>query len=130
MQTLSYYAAANPEDFDPDRRDRAGINTAHHPMFQGLLAFKRDTTELQPQWASSGQISADADEFLTPNLRCAVSQSGVKFCNQNFDPLSGAARATTDSSKRLALYENAQEIFKPERPCITNAAFDRLPFDP
>ena len=65
--------------------------------------------------------TGDADEFLTPNLSCAANQSGVKFCNQDFDRLIDAARATPDANQRLALYQKAQEIFKRERPWITMA---------
>ena len=65
--------------------------------------------------------SGDADDFLTPNLSCATNKSGVKFCNQDFERLIDAARATSDQGKRIALYEQAQEIFKRERPWITMA---------
>jgi peptide/nickel transport system substrate-binding protein/dipeptide transport system substrate-binding protein len=62
-----------------------------------------------------------ADEFLTPNLSCANSRGGIKFCNAEFDALLDAARAETDVPKRLALFERAQQIFKRERPWITMA---------
>ncbi|MDN3919445.1 ABC transporter substrate-binding protein [Roseateles violae] len=65
--------------------------------------------------------TGDADEFLTPNLSCAANKSGVKFCNKDFEKLIDEARATTDTKKRLALYEQAQEVFKRERPWITMA---------
>lgn len=65
--------------------------------------------------------TGDADEFLTPNLSCAANQSGIKFCNKEFDALIDAARATPDAKKRQAAYEKAQEIFKRERPWITMA---------
>lgn len=65
--------------------------------------------------------TGDADEFLTPNLSCAANTSGVKFCNAEFDKLIDQARATTDTKKRLAMVEQAQEIFKRERPWITMA---------
>ena len=65
--------------------------------------------------------TGDADEFLTPNLSCAANQSGVKFCNKDFEKLIDEARATPDAKKRLALYEQAQAIFKRERPWITMA---------
>ncbi|MFN3862589.1 MAG: ABC transporter substrate-binding protein, partial [Roseateles sp.] len=65
--------------------------------------------------------TGDADDFLTPNLSCAANQSGIKFCNKEFDKLIDAARATPDQAKRRALYEKAQEIFKRERPWITMA---------
>ncbi len=62
-----------------------------------------------------------ADEFLTPNLTCAASRGGIKFCNAEFDALVDAARAEVDDAKRLALFERAQVIFKRERPWITMA---------
>ena len=65
--------------------------------------------------------SGDADDFLTPNLSCATNKSGVKFCNPEFERLIDAARATPDQARRIALYEQAQVIFKRERPWITMA---------
>jgi len=64
---------------------------------------------------------AAADEFLTPNLTCAASRGGIKFCNAEFDALVEAARAEVDGPKRLRLFEQAQLIFKRERPWITMA---------
>ena len=64
---------------------------------------------------------AAADEFLTPNLSCANSRGGVKFCNAEFDTLLDAARGEVDENKRNALIVRAQEIFKRERPWITMA---------
>jgi len=65
--------------------------------------------------------TGDADDFLSPNLTCAANPSGIKFCNAEFDRLVNQARASTDAKKRVALYEQAQEIFKRERPWITMA---------
>ncbi len=65
--------------------------------------------------------SGDADDFLSPNLSCASSSDGVKFCNAEFDKLLEDARGTTDKVKRVQIYEKAQEIFKRERPWITMA---------
>ncbi len=64
---------------------------------------------------------ASADEFLAPNLTCAASRGGIKFCNPEFDALVEAARAEVDVPRRLALIERAQVIFKRERPWITMA---------
>ena len=68
----------------------------------------------------SSDIAA-ADEFLTPNLTCPASRGGIKFCNQDFDALVDGARAETDESKRLLMFEKAQEIFKRERPWMPMA---------
>jgi len=65
--------------------------------------------------------TGDADDFLTPNLSCAVNKSGIKFCNAAFEKLIDEARATPDPARRNAMYEKAQEIFKHERPWITMA---------
>ncbi len=65
--------------------------------------------------------TGDADEFLTPNLSCAANKTGIKFCNPEFERLIDAARATPDPKARAALYEQAQVIFKQERPWITMA---------
>jgi ABC-type transport system substrate-binding protein len=65
--------------------------------------------------------TADPDDFLTPNLACAASRGGIKFCNAEFDRLLAAARATADPAQRATLYRQAQEIFKRERPWITMA---------
>ena len=65
--------------------------------------------------------SGDADEFLTPNLSCASSSNGVKFCNAEFDRLIHEARGVTDESRRQQIYQQAQQIFKRERPWITLA---------
>jgi peptide/nickel transport system substrate-binding protein/dipeptide transport system substrate-binding protein len=64
---------------------------------------------------------ANADEFLTPNLTCPASRGGIKFCNQDFDALVDAARAEVNEARRLALIEQAQLIFKRERPWMPMA---------
>ena len=64
---------------------------------------------------------ASADEFLSPNLSCASSRGGIKFCNKEFDALLDRARAEVDDAKRAGLFEQAQVIFKRERPWITMA---------
>jgi dipeptide transport system substrate-binding protein len=65
--------------------------------------------------------TGDADDFLAPNLTCAASRGGIKFCNAEFDRLVERARATVDPVQRNALYRDAQRVFKRERPWITIA---------
>jgi ABC-type transport system substrate-binding protein len=65
--------------------------------------------------------SGDADDFLTPNLSCAANKSGIKFCHPEFERLIDQARASTDPEARKHLYEEAQALFKRERPWITMA---------
>jgi peptide/nickel transport system substrate-binding protein/dipeptide transport system substrate-binding protein len=64
---------------------------------------------------------AAADEFLTPNLTCPASHGGIKFCNKEFDALVDGARAEVNEPKRLAMIEQAQLIFKRERPWMPMA---------
>jgi ABC-type transport system substrate-binding protein len=65
--------------------------------------------------------TGDADDFLAPNLTCAASRNGIKFCNAAFDKLVEQGRATVDAETRNAIYREAQAIFKRERPWITIA---------
>ncbi len=70
---LVYCADASPEGFDPGLWDSASTNTVSSQMFDGLLGFKRPTTELVGKLATSWEISPDAKSF-TFTLR-----RGVKF---------------------------------------------------
>jgi ABC-type transport system substrate-binding protein len=65
--------------------------------------------------------SGDADDFLAPNLSCASSKGGIKFCDPAFDALLERARATADGDERARLYREANALFKRERPWITIA---------
>ncbi|MGQ3054135.1 MAG: ABC transporter substrate-binding protein [Roseateles sp.] len=68
-----YCADASPEGFDPGLWDSASTNTVSSQMFDGLLDFKRPTTELAPKLATSYEIAPDA-KSVTFKLR-----PGVKF---------------------------------------------------
>jgi peptide/nickel transport system substrate-binding protein/dipeptide transport system substrate-binding protein len=70
---LIYCADASPEGFDPGMWDSSSTNIVGTQMFNGLLGFKRPTTELVPKLATSWEISPDAKSF-TFHLR-----EGVKF---------------------------------------------------
>ena len=72
-KALVYCADASPEGFDPGMWDSASTNTATRQMFQGLLDFKRGTTELVPKLATAWTVSPDA-KAITFKLR-----HGVKF---------------------------------------------------
>jgi peptide/nickel transport system substrate-binding protein/dipeptide transport system substrate-binding protein len=65
--------------------------------------------------------TGDADDFLAPNLSCASSKGGIKFCNVEFDLLLAKARASSDEAERVRLYSQANALFKRERPWITMA---------
>ena len=70
---LVFCADASPEGFDPGLWDSSSTSNVTNQMFQGLLAFKRGGTELEPALASAWTVSPDAREF-TFKLR-----QGVQF---------------------------------------------------
>ncbi|MCY0387002.1 ABC transporter substrate-binding protein [Robbsia sp. Bb-Pol-6] len=61
---------------------------------------------------------ADPDNWLDTVLGCASRKGSnvAKWCNPEFDKLTAAARQTTDRQRRIALYQQAQQIFKREVP--------------
>jgi len=70
---LVFCAEASPEGFDPGMWDSQTTNTVSTQIFQGLLAFKRGTTDVVPSLAESWEVSPDATSF-TFHLR-----HGVRF---------------------------------------------------
>jgi peptide/nickel transport system substrate-binding protein/dipeptide transport system substrate-binding protein len=70
---IIYCADASPEGFDPGLWDSASTSNVTNQLFQGLLTFKRGTTELVPQLAQSWTFSSDAK-----NLRF-VLRDNVRF---------------------------------------------------
>ena len=67
--------------------------------------------------------NGDPDNFLHVLLGCdAVGGSNrAQWCHKPFDDLLIQAKRTTDISKRTALYEQAQVVFKKEAPWFTIA---------
>ena len=55
---LVYCADSSPEGFDPGGWDSASTNIVTAQMFDGLLGFKRPTTELAPKLATSDRQAA------------------------------------------------------------------------
>jgi ABC-type transport system substrate-binding protein len=70
---LVYCTEASPEGFDPGLWDASSTSNVTNQMFQGLVGFKRGSTELIPGLASKWEVSPDARTF-TFSLR-----PGVKF---------------------------------------------------
>ena len=64
--------------------------------------------------------NGDPDNFLHVLLGCdAVGGSNrAQWCHKPFDDLLIQAKRTTDISKRTALYEQAQVVFKKEAPWV------------
>ena len=70
-KAIIFCSDASPEGFDPGLWDAAGTNQVNNQMFQGLLAFKRGGTELEPALATAWKVSPDAKVF-TFTLRKGV----------------------------------------------------------
>ena len=68
--------------------------------------------------------NGDPDNFFTPLLSCAATETGNNrsfWCNQRFDDLISLARIELDQVKRKKLYRLAEVIFKQEAPWLTIA---------
>lgn len=68
--------------------------------------------------------NGDPDNFFTPLLSCAATETGNNrsfWCNQRFDDLISLARIELDKEKRKKLYRTAEVIFKQEAPWMTIA---------
>ena len=68
--------------------------------------------------------NGDPDNFFTPLLSCAATETGNNrsfWCNQRFDDLISLARIELDQLKRKKLYRLAEVIFKQQAPWLTIA---------
>ncbi len=65
--------------------------------------------------------TGDPDNFFGPLFTCQSAQGGsnsAKWCNLAFDKIIAEAKATTDLSKRTALYKQAQQMMHDEMPAV------------
>lgn len=81
-KTLVYCSEGSPEGFDPAAYTTGTtFDAASRPVFNGLVQFKKGTTEIEPALAESWDVSGDGLEY-TFHLR-----KGVKFHgNDRFTP--------------------------------------------
>ena len=70
---IVYCTEASPEGFDPGLWDSASTSNVTNQMFQGLVTFKRGTTEIVPQLAQSWIFSSDAKSIIF------TLREGVRF---------------------------------------------------
>lgn len=70
---IVYCTEASPEGFDPGLWDSASTSNVTNQMFQGLVMFKRGTTEIVPQLAQSWIFSSDAKSIIF------TLREGVRF---------------------------------------------------
>jgi len=65
--------------------------------------------------------NGDPDNFFGPLYTCKAAQGGsnsAKWCYPPFDKLISEARATTDQQKRIALYQQAQQMMHEQAPAV------------
>ena len=73
-KTFVYCSEGSPEGFDPAPYTAGTtFDASAHPVYNGLVAFKPGTTEVEPALAESWEVSEDGTEY-TFHLR-----QGVKF---------------------------------------------------
>lgn len=68
--------------------------------------------------------NGDPDNFMSVLLSCEAAKNGSNYsrwCNQSYEKLIDAAKATPDQKKRTSLYQEAQTIFKKDAPWVTLA---------
>lgn len=67
--------------------------------------------------------NGDPDNFLSPLLSCGTigSSNYARWCNADYDALLNKAISLNDKDQRVALYEQAQEIFKEQAPWVVIA---------
>lgn len=67
--------------------------------------------------------NGDPDNFLNVLLGCSAvgGSNRAQWCNQEFEALVSKAAKISDLQERIALYEQAQEVFKREAPWATIA---------
>ena len=100
---------------------RIGVKVTIKTYEWGEYLKRANNGEHQIYMSGWSGDTGDADDFLAPNLTCASSRDGIKFCNADFDRLVEKGRATVDPAERERIYREAQVLFKRERPWITMA---------
>ena len=67
--------------------------------------------------------NGDPDNFLATLLSCAAVENSnrAQWCHQPYDDLVTQAKQVTNQAERIALYEQAQEVFKEQAPWATIA---------
>jgi dipeptide transport system substrate-binding protein len=92
---------------------RVGLKVALRTMDLGEIYKRSGQGEHDLVLLSWISDNGDPDNFLSPNLACTAVAGGgnkARWCNPAFDTLLQQARASTDTAKRTALYQQAQRL--------------------
>jgi ABC-type transport system substrate-binding protein len=65
-----------------------------------------------------GEDYPDPSDFFDPILSCTASSNAAFFCSKAVDKLSDQARATTNKSKRYAIYRQMERMVMAQAPWV------------
>ncbi len=103
--------------------DWAKIGVKAHIVSYEWAEYQTRIRNGEHQAALMGWTTAngDPDNFFGPLFTCKAAQGGsnsAKWCDPAFDKIIEEARVTTDHDKRVALYQQAQQIMHDQAPAI------------
>lgn len=103
--------------------DWAKIGVKAHIVSYEWAEYQTRIRNGEHQAALMGWTTAngDPDNFFGPLFTCKAAQGGsnsAKWCYPPFDKLISEARTTTDHDKRVALYEQAQQMMHDQAPAV------------
>jgi len=103
--------------------DWAKIGVKAHIVSYEWAEYQTRIRNGEHQAALMGWTTAngDPDNFFGPLFTCKAAQGGsnsAKWCYPPFDKLIEQARTTTDHDKRVALYQQAQQMMHDQAPAI------------
>ncbi|MDQ2105882.1 ABC transporter substrate-binding protein [Azospirillum isscasi] len=97
---------------------RATLKTAEWKAYREALSNGEHQAGILGWTGDNG----DPDNFLYALLSCNAARDGggnmAKWCDAGFDDRIERAKRTSDSARRTALYQEAQEIFREETPWL------------
>lgn len=103
--------------------DWAKIGVKAHIVSYEWAEYQTRIRNGEHQAALMGWTTAngDPDNFFGPLFTCKAAQGGsnsAKWCYPPFDQLINDARVTTDHAKRVALYQQAQQMMHDQVPAV------------
>ncbi|HRO14117.1 MAG TPA: ABC transporter substrate-binding protein [Paracoccus sp. (in: a-proteobacteria)] len=101
-KTLVYCSEGSPEGFDPAAyTSGTTFDASSRPVFNGLVAFKRGTTEVEPALAESWEVSEDGTEYtfhLRPGVKFHTTDSFAPTREMNADDVIFSFKRQGDES--------------------------------
>ncbi len=128
---IDLWAMPVQRPYNPDARrmaemiqaDWAKIGVKAHIVSYEWAEYQTRIRNGEDQAALMGWTTAtgDPDNFFGPLFTCKAAQGGSnssKWCDPEFDKIISQARVTADQNKRIALYQQAQQIMHDQVPAV------------